>query len=212
MGRIFDELDSTLTQWIADQPVFFVGTAPAGPDGHINISPKGARNTFKVLAPTRVAWLDLVGSGVETIAHLRENGRIVVMFCAFSGPPKVIRLHGQGRVIQQGDAEFAQALAWFDPTPDLLGIARSVIVVEITRIADSCGFVVPRMDLVEERDQLIKWGAGQERRWGNGWKDEYVMANNLQSIDGLPGLNPLDDNTSLSTEDLQRRSSDGKAL
>lgn len=210
MGRTFDQLDDTLVAWIAQQHVFFVGTAPSGSEGHINISPKGAMATFYIVGPNRVAYLDLVGSGVETIAHLQDNGRIVVMFCAFNGPPKVIRLHGRGKVIQQHDDGFAEAVAWFDATPDLLGIVCSVIVVDITRIADSCGFVVPQMELVKERDLLIKWGRQQENQWGSGWKDEYLTANNAESIDGLPGLEVPE--VELTEADLARRSSDGRAL
>ncbi len=210
MGRTFDELDDTLVTWIGQQPVFFVGTAPSGSEGHINISPKGSMATFHIAGPKKVAYLDLIGSGVETIAHLHDNGRIVVMFCAFNGPPKVIRLHGTGSVIQEHDDGFAEAVGWFDATPDLLGIVRSVIVVDVERIADSCGFVVPRMELVEERDQLVKWGRQQQNRWGAGWKDEYLADNNTASIDGLPGLDVAD--VDLAESDLAKRSSAGRAL
>ena len=113
MGRLYDAIDDTTRQWLAKQPMFFVATAPNDPDGHVNLSPKGAAGAFRVLGPTRVAYVDLVGSGVETAAHLRENGRIVLMFCAFAGPPKIVRLHGQGRVVRQDDPEFAALLPEF---------------------------------------------------------------------------------------------------
>src|SRR5690349_17540333 len=162
MGRIFEQLDDTLIEWIGKQPMFFVASAPIDPDGHVNLSPKGNRETFRILGPTTFAYLDLLGSGAETIAHLRENGRIVVMFCAFDGAPKVLRLHGTGRVVQAHDPAFADLVQAFAPSEELLGILRSVIVVEVTRIADSCGFVVPKMALVEEREQLVRWGEHQE--------------------------------------------------
>src|ERR687886_460226 len=106
MGRTYDELDDRLRDWIARQPMYFVGTAPLAGDGHVNVSPKGPIGTLRVLRPRRVAYLDLVGSGAETIAHLRENGRIVVMLCAFAGPPRIVRLHGRGRCVAPPDPEF----------------------------------------------------------------------------------------------------------
>jgi len=212
LGRIFEELNSKLINWIEQQPVFFVATAPVGPDGHINVSPKGARDTLRVITPRQVAYLDLIGSGAETIAHLRENGRIVLMFCAFTGPPKVLRLHGRGRVIESSDPTFDAWSAGFNPTADLQEIQRSVIVVDVERIADSCGFVVPRMELVEERDLLQKWGQQQGNRFGSTWKEEYVAVNNQLSIDGLPALDIEPSVIDLNAVDLARRSSAGKAL
>jgi predicted pyridoxine 5'-phosphate oxidase superfamily flavin-nucleotide-binding protein len=156
VGRVYDVIDNTTRQWLAKQPMFFVATAPNDPEGHVNLSPKGAAGAFRVLGPSTVAYLDLVGSGVETVAHLRENGRIALMFCAFSGPPKIVRLHGQGRVVRQDDPEFAALLAEFSVDDDARALARGIVVVEATRISDSCGFVVPRMDLVAQRDQLMR--------------------------------------------------------
>ncbi len=170
MGRTFDSLDDALTTWIGRQPIFFVSTAPNDPDGHVNLSPKGAMGTFRILSPTRVAYLDLTGSGIETIAHLRENGRIVLMFCAFNGPPKVLRLHGKGCVMQPGDSEFDDLVAAFTPSDDILALLRAVIVIDITRISDSCGFVVPRMELIEERDQLFRHGEQKALKQGPDWK------------------------------------------
>src|SRR5215210_7124048 len=106
MARTYEQIDDTMREWIARQPMFFVATAPLAGDGHVNVSPKGPGGTLRVLGPARVAYLDLVGSGAETIAHLRENGRIVVMFCAFEGPPRIVRLHGHGRVTQLGEPDF----------------------------------------------------------------------------------------------------------
>lgn len=212
MGRIFERLDDTLMAWIGKQPMFFVATAPNDPDGHVNLSPKGDMDTFRVLGPTTFAYLDLMGSGVETIAHLRENGRIVVMFCAFDGAPKVLRLHGRGRVVQARDPGFAELVAAFAPSEALLGILRSVILVEITRIADSCGFVVPKMALVEEREQLVRWGRHQAAQHGDGWQEKYVFANNRKSIDGLTGLDFPDGDPALDEREQKTLSSAGRSL
>ena len=130
MGRVYDVIDNATRQWLAKQPVFFVATAPNDPDGHVNLSPKGGAGAFRVLGPTRVAYVDLVGSGVETVAHLRENGRIVLMFCAFAGPPKIVRLHGQGRVVPNDDPEFVTLLPEFSLDDDARALARGIVVVE----------------------------------------------------------------------------------
>src|SRR3954462_8147274 len=156
MAKRFDEIDGKLKDFIESQPVFFVGTAPSGDEGHVNLSPKGGANLFRVTGPLGFAYVDLMGSGIETIAHLRENGRIVLMFCAFAGPPKIVRLHGQGRVVPEHDPEFAALLPEFSLNENALALARGIVVVETTRISDSCGFVVPQMDLVAERDQLMR--------------------------------------------------------
>ena len=209
MGRVYDTIDNATERWLTKQPVFFVATAPNNLDGHVNLSPKGAAGAFRVLGPNRVAYVDLVGSGVETVAHLRENGRIVLMFCAFAGPPKIVRLHGPGRVVRQDDPEFAALLAKFSLDDDARALARGIVVVETTRIADSCGFVVPRMDLVAERDQLMRWGEQQQAKNGEHWKERYVAANNAQSIDGLPGYDPGE---VLVAEEATALSSSGRAL
>jgi hypothetical protein len=191
------------------QPVFFVATAPNDPDGHVNLSPKGAAGAFRVLGPNTVAYVDLVGSGVETVAHLRENGRIVLMFCAFSGPPKIVRLYGQGRIVPEDNPEFAALLSEFSLDDDARALARGIVVVETTRISDSCGFVVPRMDLVGNRDQLMRWGEQQQAKNGEQWKERYVAANNARSIDGLPGYDPVE---ALVAEEATALSSSGRAL
>jgi hypothetical protein len=209
VGRLYDVIDDTTRQWLAKQPVFFVATAPNDPDGHVNLSPKGAAGAFRVLGPTRVAYVDLVGSGVETAAHLRENGRIVLMFCAFAGPPKIVRLHGQGRVVRQDDPEFAVLLPEFSLDDDPRALARGIVAVEVTRISDSCGFVVPQMDLVAQRDQLMRWGEQQHAKNGDIWKERYVAANNARSIDSLPGYDPTEE---FAADEARAVSSRGRAL
>jgi hypothetical protein len=154
----------------------------------VNVSPKGPIETLRVLGPTTVAYLDLVGSGIETVAHLRDDGRIVIMLCAFAGPPRIVRLHGKGRVVAPGDPELDGLLQLFALEPDtvLSSMARSVIVVELDRISDSCGFGVPLMSFTGRRTQHLDWG---ERRLRDG-EDAlrvYTGARNAASIDGLPG-------------------------
>ncbi|MBN9517436.1 pyridoxamine 5'-phosphate oxidase family protein [bacterium] len=179
MGKVFAGLDDDLLGFIARQHVFFVATAPLAADGHVNLSPKGL-DTFRVLGPTVVAYLDLIGSGVETIAHLRENGRVTVMFCAFEGRPRILRLYGRGRVVEPGDAEWVTLSAHF---PELPGV-RSVIVLEVERIADSCGYAVPRYEYVGDRPQLLEWA---EKKGDDGLR-KYQAQKNRTSLDGLPGL------------------------
>ena len=209
VGRVYDSIDKATERWLTKQPMFFVATAPNDLDGHLNLSPKGAAGAFRVLGPNVVAYVDLVGSGVETVAHLRENGRVVLMFCAFSGPPKIVRLHGQGRTVPEDDPEFAALLPEFALDDDTRALARGLVVVETTRISDSCGFVVPRMELVAERDQLMRWGEQQQAKNGEHWKERYVVANNSRSIDGLPGYDPVE---VLVGEDATALSSRGRAL
>ncbi len=177
MAKIFEGIDEALRAWLLAQPMFFVATAPSGSGGHINLSPKGLDGTFTVVDDHHVAFLDLTGSGIETVAHLRDNGRIVLMFCAFSGPPRIVRLHGRGRPGAPED--------W--PNPPLPAGARTVINVEVTRIADSCGFGVPLMDFAGQRPTLPQWAA----RKTPGEIADYQAAHNAESIDGLPGLGGL---------------------
>ena len=155
MGKVYDGVDGRLRTFIQQQPVFFVATAPTAAGGHVNVSPKGMTGTFVVLGEHRVAFLDFHGSGAETVAHLHENGRITIMFCAFSGPPKVLRLHGRGVAVPVYDDRCAALLADFPDAPDLHGL-RAVITVEVTRISDSCGFSVPLMSYEGDRDVLLK--------------------------------------------------------
>jgi hypothetical protein len=180
MGRAFEGIDDKLSGWLDAQRVFFVATAPRADDGHVNVSPKGLPGTFAVLGPHTVAYLDLTGSGIETVAHLRENGRIVVMFCAFEGPPRIVRLHGRGEAVMPDDPRFASLASHFDEHPGI----RSVIVVEVTRATDSCGFGVPVLRFDHERTKLDEWAA---RKGSDGIAD-YQRTRNTESLDGLPGL------------------------
>ncbi|WP_019606930.1 pyridoxamine 5'-phosphate oxidase family protein [Nocardiopsis sp. CNS-639] len=184
MGKIHDSIGDRLARFLLAQPVFFVGTAPLAGDGHVNVSPKGMSGTFAVLGEHRVAYLDYTGSGVETIAHLRENGRIVLMFCAFDGPPNIVRLHGTGRAVLPEEPGFDELRAHF-PKERALG-QRAVIVVDVRRISDSCGFSVPLMDLRGDRDLLDRY---QERR-DPAYFDDHRLTRNSASVDGLPGLPP----------------------
>jgi len=181
MGKLRSEIDDAMRRFVEKQHVFFVATAPAGIDGHINCSPKGL-DSLRVLGPTTVAYLDYAGSGAETIAHLRENGRIVIMLCAFEGPPKIVRLHGQGEVVMPDDAGFAELLAHFEPGAGV----RSIIRIAVDRISDSCGFSVPLMKYERDRTQLNEWA---ERKGENGLA-RYQREKNAVSIDGLPAIPP----------------------
>jgi hypothetical protein len=178
MGLLF-EIDSNLQNFILAQPMFFVSTAPLASDGHINLSPKGL-DSFRILGPKQVAYLDLTGSGVETIAHLKENGRIVLMFSAFQGPPRILRLHGHGRVIEPHNSNFAALAAHFPAYESV----RSIIVVDVTRVADSCGYGVPLMKYEGERKQLFAWA----EKKGPAGLEAYRKQKNSRSIDRLPGL------------------------
>jgi hypothetical protein len=192
MGQIFETIDGKLQQWLDRQPMFFVATAPNDPAGHVNLSPKGGAGVFRILGPKTAAYVDLVGSGAETAAHLRENGRIVLMFCAFSGPPKIVRLHGQGRVVPEEDAEFGETLPEFHLSDESRPLARGIVIVDVERISDSCGFGVPRMELVAERDQLLRWSEQQHAKNGDDWKLQYMAAKNTASIDGLPAYDAME--------------------
>src|SRR5690242_11789539 len=157
MGRTYEQLDEHLIEWIEAQHLFFVGTAPSGSDGHVNLSPKG-HDTFRILDERTVAYLDLTGSGVETIAHLTENGRITFMFCAFEGPPRIVRLYGTGRVLVPGDDGFDDLVARF---PSLPG-TRAVIRAEIERFSSSCGYSIPYLRYEGERTTLLEWAERKE--------------------------------------------------
>jgi predicted pyridoxine 5'-phosphate oxidase superfamily flavin-nucleotide-binding protein len=189
MGRIYDRIDDHQRAWIARQPLFFVGTAPLGADGHVNVSPKGPIGTLRVLDDHTVAYLDKLGSGAETIAHLRENGRIIVMLCAFEGPPRILRLHGRGDVVAAGDRGFDELLerAAFDE-PAVDETRRAVIVVSVERIADSCGYGVPVMSFEGTRPHLDAWAEKKVRVGGAEAIARYQAENNAASIDGLPAL------------------------
>lgn len=178
MSKVYDSINGKLRDFIERQKVFFVATAPSSPDGHINLSPKGLPGTFCILDERSLAYLDLTGSGVETIAHLRENGRICVMFCAFEGPPRIVRVHGTGEVIEPHDEEFGVLAGKFEEYPG----ARSIIRVRANRISDSCGYGVPLYEHKGEREQLQKWA---EHKGPEGIA-EYQREKNTLSIDGIP--------------------------
>ena len=152
MGRVYDGIDKRQRDWIARQPLFFVGTAPLDGEGHVNVSPKGPIGSLSVLDEHTVAYLDVLGSGAETIAHLRENGRIVIMLCAFEGPPRIVRLHGRGEHVLAGDPRFEELLERCDfEQPQVPESRRAIVLVRVTRVSDSCGYGVPLMTYEGER-------------------------------------------------------------
>lgn len=179
MGKTYERIDDKLTQYILAQQMFFVASAPLAEDGLVNVSPKGL-DTFRILDPLTAAYLDLTGSGIETLSHLKENGRMVIMFCSFTGRPMTLRLHGRGTALETGDAEFEQLLPLFPAQPGI----RSIIKLSIQRIADSCGWSVPEYEYKGQRDQLTRYTeqVGTERL------REGQLASNMKSLDGLPGL------------------------
>jgi hypothetical protein len=180
MGKIFDGIDDKLAAWIARQRMFFVGTAPSGADGHVNVSPKGPIETLRILGERTVAYLDLVGSGAETIAHLRENGRIVIMLCAFEGGPRIVRLHGRGEILEADAVDFPGVSV----LPEQL---RTVVRVDVERIADSCGYGVPLMSYEGQRPQMRAWAERKLAQSPTALED-YKDEKNALSIDGLPAL------------------------
>jgi len=202
MGKIYPELDNRLRKFIARQSAFFVATAPClsseGDGGHVNVSPKGYRDTFAVLGPRSVAYLDLTGSGAETIAHLRQNGQITIMFCSFDHTAKILRLYGTGAVVLPGEPRWDELAAHFPRTAGALGGRaradapagpggeRSIIAVDLHRIADSCGYAVPVMELKKERDVLDRYNETKSAEELAAYRAEK----NAVSIDGLPALSP----------------------
>jgi len=176
MGKRLDEITPELRHFIEQQPVYFVGTAPLACAGHVNVSPKGL-DTFRVLSPRKIAYLDLTGSGNETAAHVTENGRLTVMFCAFSGRPQIVRVYCRGSAVTRGSREWTTVLAQF---PQQAGV-RQVIVGEVEFVQTSCGYAVPEMALVGERDTLRRWTEAK----GEEELVTYRRAHNSASIDGL---------------------------
>jgi hypothetical protein len=189
MGRVYQAIDERLAKWIASQSMFFVGTAPAATDGHVNVSPKGPIGSLKVLDAHTVAYLDIVGSGAETIAHIRENGRVVVMLCAFDGPPRILRLHGRGEIVLAGDERFGALLEQGGYQPfEVTESHRAIVVVHVNRVADSCGYGVPLMDHIGERPHQAASSSKRVRVHGPGAYVDYQREHNVSSIDGLPAV------------------------
>ena len=185
MGAVFDHLRDDHVAFIAEQPMFFVASAPSGSGGHVNLSPKGG-DSFRVLDPTCVAYLDYTGSGAETIAHVRDNGRLRIMFNSFGPKPSILRLFGRGEVLLAGSDVF-DALEVDPPFPDDVGV-RSVIRLAVERVQISCGYGVPIMELVEHRPKMRQWA----QRQGPDGIVEYQGRKNQRSIDGLPALEGLE--------------------
>ena len=190
MAKVFEGIDEQLRAWIGRQRMFFVGTAPLDAEGRVNVSPKGPIGTLRVLDEHTVAYLDYVGSGAETVAHLRENGRIVVMLCAFEGPPRILRLHGRGTVVTAADPRFEELVdrAGFEEPHDVEEARRAVILVEVERIGDSCGYGVPLLDYQGERPHMGAWAEKRMRNGGPAEFERYVAEKNAVSLDGLPAF------------------------
>ncbi len=182
--KLHSEISAKWADWIAEQRLFFVGTAPLSRSGHVNISPKGG-DSFRVLGPLEVAYQDYTGSGAETMAHLRENQRIVIMFCSFEGPPNILRLHGEGSALRPGQAEYERLASSF---AEHLG-TRAIVRVKVTRIASSCGYAVPFFDYGGPRDTLDRW---TEKKGPEGLS-EYRRAKNQRSIDGLVSFESVEE-------------------
>jgi hypothetical protein len=183
MGLLPQGIDADLRRWIERQHMFFVATAPAGPAGHVNVSPKG-RDTLRVIDERTLAYLDMTGSGIETAAHLRENGRVTVMLCAFEGAPRIVRIHGRGRVVERFETDWQR---WRPLFPPLEG-DRAIVVIEAARVSDSCGYGVPVLAYQGERTQMDRWVA----RKGPDGLAVYRREHNV-SLDGLPGLRHPDE-------------------
>jgi hypothetical protein len=189
VGKVFNGIDSRLADWIAAQALFFVASAPLAGDGHVNVSPKGPIDTLRVLDERTVAYLDMIGSGAETIAHLRENGRVVLMLCAFSGPPRIVRLHGSGEVVLAADERFDaldERCAFAQPA--VADARRAIVLVQVTRVADSCGYGVPLMSFEGERPHADAWAQKKVRVGGGEALLDYQREKNATSIDGLPAV------------------------
>jgi hypothetical protein len=174
--KLLSEITPEVEEFMRAQRVFFVATAPLSGEGHVNISPKGL-DTLGILSPRRVAYLDLTGSGNETAAHVSENGRVTLMFCAFEGKPNILRLYGRGRVILPTSGEWSDLVGLFTLLPG----TRQIILCEVERVQNSCGLAVPIMEFQEERNGLVKWAEGK----GEAGTREYRAKNNRRSIDGI---------------------------
>lgn len=191
MAKVFDEISEHMRDWIGRQALFFVATAPLDPEGHVNVSPKGPIGSLAVLGPRSVAYLDVNGSGSETIAHLRENGRICVMFCAFEGPPRIVRLHGHGEAVPNDDPRYEELLASADFADASIPEARrSIVLVEVDRISDACGYGVPLMSVEGHREHHALSSAKKVRTMGVEGYDDFQRSRGARSLDGLPAQEP----------------------
>jgi len=177
MAKFGDSISEQHKSFIEKQRMFFVATAPLAGDGHVNLSPKGL-DCFRVLSPALVAYMDVIGSGNETSAHILENGRITFMFCAFDGPPKILRLYGKGKTVLPGDDEWNELSKQFT----ILPATRQIIVADIFKVKSSCGFGIPYYEYTGERDHAIKWA----EKKGEEGLEEYKKEKNMVSMDGLP--------------------------
>ena len=185
MGKEYTEIDARIQKWMQRQHMYFVATAPSAADGLVNLSPKGL-DSLRVLGPNRLAYVDTGGSGIETVAHLKENGRITLMMCAFDGPPKIFRFYGRGSAVEPHAEEFPALLAEFPEMP----AARNIIVIDVERIIDSCGYGVPLYEFKQHRESLPYYFSKQS--------EEDILAyrtkRNSVSLEGLPGLAPAEEN------------------
>ena len=189
MAKVFDEITDHIRGWIERQHLFFVATAPLDPEGHVNVSPKGPIGSLAILGPHEVAYLDVNGSGVETVAHLRENRRICVMFCAFEGPPRIVRLHGRGEPVLNGDPRFGELLAAADfDDASIPEARRSIVRVDVSRVSDSCGYGVPLMSFEGLREHHALSSAKKVRTMGVDGYEEFQRERGARSLDGLPAL------------------------
>jgi len=177
MAKFFDTILPNHAKFIEHQKMFFVATAPLSADGHVNLSPKGL-DSFRILNPNKVAYMDITGSGNETSAHILENGRITIMFCAFDGAPNIMRLFGHGRTVLPGDAEWDELSSLFVLHPS----TRQIIVADVDTVQTSCGFGVPFYEYTGERDQSYKWAENK----GEDGLLAYREEKNRVSLDGLP--------------------------
>jgi hypothetical protein len=184
MATVVASIDDSIRSFIEAQQMFFVATAPLAADGHVNLSPRGLPS-LRILSSHRVVWLDHVGSGAETIAHVRENGRLTLMFCAFDGPPKIVRLHGRGAILSPESVEFGQLRPVFGDAPP----ARAIVTLDVDRVSHSCGFGVPLYDYRGQRTQLVDWATHK----GEDALRTYQLQKNTRSIDGLSAVDWIPD-------------------
>lgn len=176
--KVYNEIPPELAEWALAQPVYFMATAPLASDGHINLSPRGL-NHLRILDPLHVVLLDLTGSGNESAAHIDENKRVTIMFCAFEGAPRILRFYGEAEVILPDHPDWVKLRSRFEP--DIPGV-RQIFSIRLNRVQTSCGFGVPLMDFVHQRDELNLWA----EKKGEAALKEYQKKNNRVSIDGLP--------------------------